>query len=418
MAVAFPFESYTFYFDLLALSLLLLPLYFVLKAEAARRALMIAAGIYLIYFIAPRLVLFYLLFWTVVFFAHRTAFTEKKSKRHEFLMAAGWLGMISIVLPMLAWKLDSPDFIQHFTDWSNRALQHMSDKLWEIDLIKPLLAPIGLSFATFRAIDLLIKTYLGKLQNLSYGEVMFYGFFPPVQVIGPIIEFEEVARQDRIPTPAEFTDGLIRLCLGIGKVFVLASVLEHNEGIFTAPQNWPVWALWLKLIGYSWYFYLNFSGYSDMAIGISALYGFQLKENFNFPFFRRNVQEFWGNWHMGLTRWAQRNIFVPAGGYRAQTQYRALFLTMMAIALWHNLNLSMLVFGLYHFTAQMIYRRHAAKHVAKGVAISGHPLPAALPWHRQAGYALLTYFVVLLSFPLISADFGKALTFYKALVGL
>ncbi|TAL33772.1 MAG: hypothetical protein EPN97_09045 [Alphaproteobacteria bacterium] len=415
MAVAFPFESYAFFFDLLALSFLLLPFYFLLKTEAARRALMIAAGIYLIHFIAPRLVVFYVLFWTVVFFAHRTAFTEMKSKRHEFLTTAGWLGMIALVLPMLAWKLDSADFVVHFSDWSNRALQHMSVKLWEIDMIKPLLAPIGLSFATFRALDLLIKTYLGKLQNLSYGQVLFYGLFPPVQVIGPIIEYEEVARQDRRPSPAEFTDGLIRTCLGIVKVFVLAGLLQQNEAIFTAPQNWPVWTLWLKLIGYSWYFYLNFSGYSDMAIGIAALYGFQLKENFNFPFFRRNVQEFWANWHMGLTRWAQRNIFVPAGGYRAQTQYRALFLTMMAIALWHNLNLSMLAFGLYHFAAQLIYRRHAERQVAKGVAVSGH---MAMPWRRQAGYALLTYFVVLLSFPLISADFGKALAFYKALVGL
>ena len=418
MAVAFPFESYAFFFDLLALSFLLLPLYFLLKKEAYRRLALTVAGIYLIYFIAPRLVLFYLVFWTVVFFAHRTAFTGVKEKRREFLVVAGWIGIIGLVMPMIAWKLDSSAFVSFFSDWSNAALQHLSVKLWEIDMVKPLIAPVGLSFATFRAIDLLIKTYLGKLETLSYGQIMFYGFFPPVQIIGPIIEYEEVARQNRSPTPAEFTDGLIRLSLGIVKVFVLAGLLQHNDIIFSDPQNMPPATLWLRLIGYSWYFYLNFSGYSDLAIGISALYGFQLKENFNFPFFRRNVQEFWASWHMGLTRWAQRNIFVPAGGYRAHTQYRALFLTMMAIALWHNLNASMLVFGLYHFSAQMIYRLHAEKHASKGVVISGHPPVATLPLWRQAGYALLTYVVVLISFPLISADIGRALQLYKALVGL
>jgi alginate O-acetyltransferase complex protein AlgI len=417
VAVAFPFESYAFFFDLLALLLVLFPAYFLLKTERARRILMILAGIYLIYFIAPRLVLFYFIFWSVTFYAHRAAFMEAKSKRHEFLVALGYVGMLGIVLPMLAWKIDSPDFISFFTDWSNRALQHLSTKLWEIDLVKPLMAPIGISFATFRAVDLLIKTYLGKIEGLTYDQVLFYGFFPPVQVIGPIIEYEEVADQMRKPTPAEFIDGLIRTSLGAVKVFVLAAVLQQNEKIFEAPHDGPVWMLWLRLVGYSWYFYLNFSGYSDMAIGISGLFGFQLKENFNFPFFRRNIQEFWGSWHMGLTRWAQRNIFVPAGGYRAHTQYRALFLTMMAIALWHNLNISMLVFGVYHFGAQMVYRHHAARHAAKSVATSGHAAPP-LPLWQQAGYGLLTYLTVLVSFPLISADFGKALVFYKALVGM
>ncbi len=409
MAVAFPFESYAFFFDLLALLLILLPAYFLLKTERARRILMILAGIYLIWFIAPRLVLFYLIFWSIVFIAHRTAFEEGKSKRA--LVALGYVGVAAIALPMLAWKIDSSGFLDFFSNWSNRALEQLSTKVWEIDLVKPLIVPIGLSFATFRAIDLLIKTYLGKLRGLTYDQVLFYGFFPPVQVIGPIIEYEEVATQDHKPSPAEFTDGLIRTAIGAVKVFVLAALLQQNEKIFTAPHDWPVWALWLRLIGYSWYFYLNFSGYSDMAIGSAALFGFRLKENFNFPFFRRNIQEFWGSWHMGLTRWAQRNIFVPAGGYRAQTQYRALFLTMMAIALWHNLNLSMLMFGIYHFGAQMIYRRHAAAH-AKTTAASIVPL-----W-QQIGYGLLTYITVLVSFPLISSDFGKALVFYKALVGM
>lgn len=413
-AISFPFESSAFFFDLLSLSVVMLPCYHLMRTARARRIVMILGGIYLTYFIAPRLVVFYLAFWTVVFFVHRTAFAEARTNFRKYLSIAGIIALLAVIFPMIVWKIIGEEFVSYFTDWTNRVLQHVSTKAWEIDMVRPILAPVGLSFATFRAIDLLIKTYLGKFANLSYDQVLFYGFFPPVQVIGPIIEYEEVEKQDHRPSPTEFTDGLLRTAIGAVKVFLLAGLLRENELIFATPQDYPAWALWLKLVGYSWYFYLNFSGYSDMAIGVSALYGYSLKENFNFPFFRRNVQEFWASWHMGLTRWAQRNIFVPAGGYRAQTQYRALFLTMMAIALWHNINTSMLVFGIYHFGAQMVYRRHAAaRQVVAGVTVPAQPLPQ---W-RQAGYIALTYLTVLVSFPLLSESLDKAAHFYAALAG-
>lgn len=404
------FSSYEYFFNLLALSLLAAPLYFFLPTALLRRALMTLTGAYLVYFIAPRLLLFYCVFWTAVFVIHRLAFAETKdaTNTRKYLAIFALLAMALIPLPMLLWKVMGDGFTFSFIFYMNKAVSMLSTRAWEFDTIRPFFVPIGLSFATFRAIDLLIKTYLGKITGLSFGQVMFYGFYPPVQVIGPIIEWEEVEKQDRRPTPAEFIDGLVRIAIGFVKIFLIAGLLESNTQIFSSPHDWPTWVLWAKLAGYSWFFYLNFSGYSDVAIGSAALYGHKLKENFSFAYFRPNIQAFWNNWHMSLTRWAQRNVFVPAGGYRAKTQYIALFLTMMAIALWHDISLPMVVFGAYHFTAQVIYRQYAEKKPKGAVAT---PV-------QQATGALLTYMTVLISLPLLSHADGKALEFYKALIGM
>ena len=402
------FNSYEFFFNFLTLSLLLFPCYYFAKTEAVRRALMICAGMYMIYIIAPRLVVFYALFWLLVYFTQRFAFSQKNISRNTgiSLRIAALCVMPFLVLPLLAWKTLGDRFTFNFIDYLNSATSVLSTRLWEIDTLRLLVVPLGLSFATFRAIDLLVKRYLETIPPLSLSQVMFYGFFPPVQLIGPLIEWEEVARQDTRPSYADVLDGALRVAIGFIKVFLFAAVLENSAQIFVSPRDWDTGMLWLKFIGYSWYFYLNFAGYSDMAIGTANIFGFRLKENFRFPYFQPNIQAFWASWHMSLTRWAQRNVFLPAGGYRARTQYFALFLTMMAIALWHNISLSMLVFGLYHFGAQVIYRSYAA-HAVK--------MPST-PFSRCAGSAL-TYLVVLISLPLLYHDPEKILDFYLALAG-
>ena len=105
------------------------------------------------------------------------------------------------------------------------------------------------------------------------------------------------------------------------------------------------WQYWLELALFAWYFYFNFSGFSDMAIGCARLLGFKLAPNFNNPYMKTNPQDFWNSWHMSLTRFAQRNVFVPMGGMRARTQYPAIVATMMVIALWHGLSIPLVSSG-------------------------------------------------------------------------
>jgi len=403
----FHYDSYAYFFDLLALSLVLVPSFYALKSELSRRILLTLGGIYLMYFIAPRLVLFYLIFWCVVYFMQRLlVMLESRGGAGAFF----WLAIALPLAPMVAWKLIGDQFNFDFNLVLNGWLKPLSQNLWEIDMSRDLLTPIGISFAAFRAVDLMIKTYLGKLGALSFDKVMFYGFFPPVQVVGPISEYEESDKLDAKADPQNIFEGLFRIGSGFIKVFFLCGLLSFTNDAIMKPDGLGTGQAWVMLVGFSWYFYLNFSGYSDIAIGAARLFGIRLKENFNFPLLRpQNIQEYWNNWHMSLSRFAQRNIFVPCGGYRQKTQFLALTATMMTIAMWHNVSLIAVCFGVYYSLGLIVHRMYARALGEKRV-----PQPA-----EKLLYRLLTYIFVILGFPMVVAhDFGQLAIIYKALAGL
>ena len=149
-------------------------------------------------------------------------------------------------------------------------------------------------------------------------------------------EYDEIKLESAInrwPEPGDLTVGIFRMALGMVKILVAAALLERTASWAWQGGAAAWWQLWLAVFAYGAYFYANFSGYSDLAIGLARLWGFRLKENFNNPFFKTNPQLFWASWHMSLTRWAQRNVFVPLGGMRKNRQYFAIFVTIMVIAL-------------------------------------------------------------------------------------
>ncbi|MDD9899957.1 MAG: hypothetical protein OXT65_03155, partial [Alphaproteobacteria bacterium] len=379
----------------------LLPAYYLTQQEKTRRSIMTLAGMWLVQFISIRLLVFYTLFWLVV-----TILQNHIARREAAGRATGLdISLFLVLLPMLAWKIMGDDFTWVVNDGLSTLLSYISAPLWEIDMTRSLAVTVGLSFATFRALDLLIKTHIGKISALTLDRVLFYGFFPPIQVTGPITEYEDLQKQNAKPCPQNITDGLMRIGIGAVKCFGLASLLQNNAGIFTSPDSLSVGELWLRLIAYSWYFYLNFAGYADIAIGTGKMFGFRMKENFNFPFFQQNIRDFWNNWHMTLSHWAQRNVFVPAGGYRKEKQYFAIALTILVIALWHDISPGMIVFAAWHFVALALHRKF------------GDKLPNHHQWQKICWIAL-TYLTVLLSFPLLSADLESALVFYQHLFGV
>jgi D-alanyl-lipoteichoic acid acyltransferase DltB (MBOAT superfamily) len=166
--------------------------------------------------------------------------------------------------------------------------------------------------------------------------------------------------------------------------------------------------LWFELVLYAWYFYFNFSGYSDLAIGVARLFGFRLKPNFSRPYTRMNPQAFWNSWHMSLTRFAQRNVFVPLGGMRQRSQYVAIAATMMVIALWHDISLALVLFGLYH-TAGII-----------GARLLNQVRPAATDPSTllKTGKAFLLFMFVVASLPMLVLKFDELGRFYEALIGI
>lgn len=402
------YNSSSYFVDLIALCFLLLPAYMVIPSALVRRILFILAGMFLIYFIAPRLVLFYVIFWLFVFLLQRAvAFSaERKGGTSIF-----WICLAMTLAPMVVWKLWYQKFNIFFNLLGNELVNMLSLRLWETDLAREIIIPIGMSFATFRAIDLLIKSYVGRFKGLSPDRVLFYGFFPPVQIVGPIIEYDEIQKHGdsvHVPKPDDFYQGFLLIVSGLFKVLVISGALRSSAEIFQTYEANSFYMVWGNLFLYTWFFYLNFSGYSDLAIGVSRLFGFRLKDNFNFPFFSRNISQFWNCWHISLSRFAQRNVYVPLGGYRKQTQYIAISATMMVIALWHDLTLGMVLFGLYH-GAGLIVNRYVTERTGK------KDMPNR-PLGTLAG-VFATYIFVTLSFPLLAMSLDRAVPFYRALFG-
>lgn len=421
MKFSLDFDSSGYFVDFLALSVLLLPFVFFVRRPLLRRWAYILSGIYLLSFIAPRLALFYLFFWFGVFFLQRCiAYTESRSARQPdnpslpaLARLVFWASIVFALCPMLSWKIDEWQFINILNLRSNDLLGVLNSTVWEIDLARNIITPIGLSFATFRALDLLIKTSIGIIGSLSIDRVFFYGFFPPVLVVGPIIEYEEIrdpSEASSFPVPQDVLSGGLRTAWGFFKVLFLVSLLQPSSMIFEHYGDQGVFTIWIYLFAYTWFFYINFSGYSDIAIGLSRIHGFKLKENFNNPFFARNIIEFWSGWHVSLYRFARRNVFVPLGGYRANRHLFALAGTMMTVALWHALSASMVAFGVYHTAGLLTHRAFTQWKEKSGLKLD-HPL-------AKISCGFITYLFVYMSFPLIVLPFGKALMFYAAMFGV
>ncbi len=398
------YNSTSYFIDLLALCLVLVPLLAVVQKEFIRHLILTLSGAGLLYYIAPRLVLFYVVFWLVIFVLQQiiARTTERKIGTPVF-----WLCLAALLAPMVCWKLYYNDFSTAFNLITNDGIRFLlPDVIWNIDLARQIIIPIGLSFATFRGIDLLVKTWVGKFEGMSLLKVFFYGFFPPVQIVGPIIEYEEIQKSQKL-APEDIYQGFLRIAFGLIKILLIAAILQKSAVIFQNYEAANIIKVWGFLFIYTWFFYLNFSGYSDLAIGTSRLMGYKLKENFCFPYFRRNIAEFWNNWHMSLSRFAQRYAFVPLGGYRKKTQYLAIIGTIFIIALWHNISWGMVIFALYHGAGLIAHRLYSDK---KGKTQDG----IIIRWAK----ILATYLYVVISFPLLVLPVEQAGRFYLSMVGM
>lgn len=404
------FDTFGYFADLLTLLPLLLPLYHGIRHGLTRRLMLAAAGLLLLTWIAPRLALFHLLFWTVAWLAQMGL---GRLPTGNWRLAGTW-GAVGLALaPMIAWKANPTGFGIQFN-------LRLADILWSagrtlggIDAAHDIVVPLGLSFAAFRAVDMVVQRSLDLIPPLSLDRVLFFGLFPTVQTVGPVAEWSELALAgERRPFQFEcFRDGVFRCGIGLIKIFILAWPLQFSADIFTSPGQYSALLLWSNLFIFVWYFYINFAGYSDLAIGISMLFGARLKENFANPYLAPNPQLFWSRWHMSLTRFAQRNVFMPLGGFRPRRQYVAIAATMTVIAFWHDVSWPTAVFALYHCLALVVHRIWSERQRRRG-----HK-PNTAPW-AVMGKILATHAFVTLSFPLLISPARQVPEFYLRLFGL
>lgn len=215
--------------------------------------------------------------------------------------------------------------------------------------------PIGISFYTFQAMSYLMDVYRGevKVQRDIYKLALYITLFPQL-VAGPIVKYHDVDAQidDRSVTFDKVSLGVKRFVIGLAKKMLLANTLGAvADRIFAlAPDQFETEIAWLGAICYSLQLFYDFSGYSDMAIGLGLIFGFKFPENFNYPYISKSITEFWRRWHISLSTWFKEYLYIPLGGNRKSVfrTYVNLFIVFLATGLWHGANWVFIVWGLWH----------------------------------------------------------------------
>ena len=212
--------------------------------------------------------------------------------------------------------------------------------------------PIGISFFTFQASSYVIDIYRGKVTsaNSVLDFATYLSLFPQL-IAGPIVRYETVAEEmeDRKTNYTNFSNGVRRFIFGLSKKVLLANVLGEFSSVLFSMQTKSVLAYWLKAIADTLQIYLDFSGYSDMAIGLGLMFGFHFLENFNYPFIASSVTEFWHRWHISLSSWFKDYIYIPLGGSRVGNfrRYLNIFIVWMVTGLWHGASWNFVLWGVY-----------------------------------------------------------------------
>jgi alginate O-acetyltransferase complex protein AlgI len=224
--------------------------------------------------------------------------------------------------------------------------------------------PIGVSFVVFEKITYLVDTYRGvSAPAARFRDYCLFVFFFPKLLAGPILKYHEMSGQIAAPAPIRWTDfltGFLRFGRGIAKKLLIADPLgAFADRAFSAdPSTLDAGPAWLGLICFTLQIYFDFSGYSDMAIGLARMLGFSLRENFNMPYIARSLTEFWRRWHISLTTWIRDYLYVPLGGNRRGElrTYVNLWLCFLASGLWHGANWTFVLWGIYNGLVLMLDR--------------------------------------------------------------
>ena len=270
--------------------------------------------------------------------------------------------------------------------------------------------PIGISFFTFQALSYIIDLYRNEtaVQRSLLNFALYKALFPQL-IAGPIVRYRDVAREieQRTVSLDDFASGVQRFIIGLGKKVLIANVMGRAaDTIFATPaETLPATLAWIGAIAFMLQIYFDFSGYSDMAIGLGRMFGFHFLENFNYPYIARSIREFWRRWHISLSTWFRDYLYIPLGGNRhgAARTGANLLLVFLLCGLWHGASWTFLIWGVYHGIFLVLERVPAVRRLLD-----------RLPAPVQHAYVLL---VVLVGWVFFRADtFAHALAYLEAMV--
>ncbi len=229
--------------------------------------------------------------------------------------------------------------------------------------------PIGISFFTFQILSYVVDVYRGKVDpQRNYFRVLLYIVFFPQLIAGPIVRYIDIEREiiSRRSTIDDITEGAFRFIQGLCKKVLIANqVAQIAKASFGNVAGSTSGMAWLGIICYTLQIYYDFSGYSDMAIGMGRMFGFHFLENFNYPYIAKSIQEFWRRWHISLSSWFRDYVYIPLGGNRkgiART-YLNLIIVFFLTGLWHGAGWNFIIWGLFNGVFQLIERNKTVHRV-------------------------------------------------------
>jgi alginate O-acetyltransferase complex protein AlgI len=285
------------------------------------------------------------------------------------------------------------------------------------------LVPLGISFITFGLIHYLVEMWKGEAPAPDFLEFLTYVFFFPTAVAGPIKRYPAFIEDLRRPTRVQWDDvryGAMRVAFGLFKKIVLADTFAGLTGQLLTGKVTPMSGLLLSIYAFAFQIWLDFSGYSDIAIGVSRMLGFKIIENFDKPYLQPNIAEFWGHWHMSLTRFITEYVFIPLGGSRVG-RWKTARNSMIAMAvsgLWHGASWHFVIWGLYHGVGLVVHRWFketvgALKHRHPAFAhFFARPVPRMLSYGTSV---FLTFNFVAMGWVLFAVSLSQALTIYGSI---
>ena len=253
--------------------------------------------------------------------------------------------------------------------------------------------PIGISFYTFQLLSYTIDVYRGDTpaQKNPVTLAAYISLFPQL-IAGPIVRYSDVAAQleNRTHTFAKTSDGIRRFIIGLSKKILIANALGELCDIFRASDDKSVSFFWLYAISFTLHIYFDFSGYSDMAIGLGKIMGFDFMENFNYPYISKSVTEFWRRWHMSLSSWFRDYVYIPLGGNRVSKprQFFNILVVWLLTGFWHGAEWNFPLWGLYFAILLLIEKSFLLEKLKKSKVISH----------------IYVMFLVIISFVIFNAD--------------
>ena len=324
---------------------------------ALRKIYLIAFSLFFYYKSSgPFLALFVFQIVVDFLFARRIERSEGTSK--QIWMSVAVLFSLSFLL-----YFKYPNFILENTNWL--LLTHFEP----VDLF----LPIGISFYTFQSISYIVDVYRGEIRSSkSFLDYAFYMTFFPHLVAGPIVRAKDFLGQINSPENLDarrYKESLFRIVTGLIKKLLIADYLgKYVDMVFENPAFYTGGENLLGALAYSFQIYFDFSGYSDIAIGLALLLGYRLKENFENPYGSSNVTEFWRKWHISLSTWLRDYVYIPLGGNRKGTfnTYLFLLITMLVGGFWHGASWQFICWGAAHGLALALHKA-IHKHLPQGI---------------------------------------------------